>query len=157
MIPIVPQPDPAGHCGDLTPMLKSRQQAMDELRCALDAAVVLGIEGDEIKQMLSERVKYQEDEQESRNGTSALDAETECLVYDPGDVPAGLISLPDAAKKYGISIRTLRTWINRGKLLNCGRVRAKAPGGGYILTKENMIEFCRDHPRKRGRKKSEYS
>ena len=100
--------------------------------------------------MLSERVKYQEDEQESRNGTSALDAETECLVYDPGDVPAGLISLPDAAKKYGISIRTLRTWINRGKLLNCGRVRAKAPGGGYILTKEEHDRVLSRPPTKTG-------
>ena len=152
MIPIVPQPDPAGHCGDVTSMLKSRQQAMDELRCALDAAVVLGIEGDEIKQMLAERVKYQEDGQASRNGTSAVDAETGDLVYDPGDVPAGLISLPDAAKKYGIPVRTLGAWVRLGKLPRCGRVRAKAPGGGYILTKENQIEYCRDHPRKRGPK-----
>ena len=133
-------------------MLKSRQQAMDELRCALDAAMVLGVEGDEIKQMLAERVKYYEDEQDSRNGTAAHGPETECLVYDPGDVPAGLISLPDAAKKYGIPLSTLRNWTHRGKLPKCGRVRAKAPGGGYILTKENQIEYCRDHPRKRGPK-----
>jgi hypothetical protein len=135
-------------------MLKSRQQAMDELRCALDAAMVLGIEGDEIKQMLAERVRYNENGKASRNGTSPHGPETEGLVYDPGDVPTGLISLPDAAKKYGIPVRTLRSWVNRSKLPNCGRVRAKARGGGYILTKENQIEYCRDHPRKPGPKRS---
>ena len=153
MIPIVPQPDPAGHCGDVTSMLKSRQQAMDELRCALDAAVVLGIEGDEIKQMLAERVKYQEDEQASRNGTSAVDAETGDLRVRPRrrtgwtDQPA---RRRQEVRDPGANLAVHGCAL--GKLPRCGRVRAKAPGGGYILTKENQIEYCRDHPRKRGPK-----
>ena len=127
---------------------------MDDLGYALDRVLALGIEGDEIGRMLAARVNDIEQRKESRNGTPALDADAECLVYDPGDVPPGLISLPDAAKKYEIPNATLRRWVQRGKLPKCGRVRAKAPGGGYILTKEDMIEYCRDHPRKRGRKKN---
>ena len=74
------------------------------------------------------------------------------VVYEPGNLPEGLIDLPSASKKYGIPVGTLRSWVNRGKLPKCGRFRARSPGGGYIVTVEADIVYCRDNPRKRGPK-----
>ena len=74
------------------------------------------------------------------------------IIYDA--LPEGLIDLPSASRKYGIPVDTLRRWIQRGKLPRCGRLRAKSPGGGYIVTKAADIEYCRTHPRKPGPKRS---
>ena len=78
--------------------------------------------------------------------------ESDDVIYEAGNLPEGLIDLPTASKKYGIRVETLRRWIQRGKLPKCGRLRARAPGGGYILTVESEILYCRDNPRKRGPK-----
>ena len=78
--------------------------------------------------------------------------ESEDVIYEPGNLPEGLIDLPSASKKYGIPGSTLRNWVLRGKLPRCGRVRARAAGGGYIVTEMAAIEYCRDNPRKRGPK-----
>ena len=83
--------------------------------------------------------------------------ESDDVIYEPGNLPEGLIDLPSASRKYGISKATLRTWVHRGKLPRLGRLRAKSPGGGYIVTREAEILYCRDHPRKTGRKKRETS
>ena len=80
--------------------------------------------------------------------------EPDDVMYEPGSLPEGLIDLPSASKKYGIPVKTLRSWIYLGKLPKRGRLKARAPGGGYIVTVEADIEYCRDHPRKRGRKKN---
>ena len=74
--------------------------------------------------------------------------ESEDVLYEPGNLPEGLIDLPSAAKKYGIPVATLRRWIQREKLPRRGRLRGRAPGGGYIVTEEAMILHCRDNPRK---------
>ena len=74
--------------------------------------------------------------------------ETEDVIYEPGDLPEGLIDLPSASKKYGIKIGTLQAWIRRGKLPRCGRLKARAAGGGYIVTEQAAILHCRDNPRK---------
>ena len=70
------------------------------------------------------------------------------VIYEPGNLPEGLIDLPTASKKYGIPGSTLRNWVLRGKLPRRGRVRARAAGGGYIVTEMAAIEYCRDNPRK---------
>ena len=87
------------------------------------------------------------------NDRSVHPTEADDVVYEPGNLPEGLIDLPSASKKYGIPVKTLRSWIYLGKLPKRGRLKARAPGGGYIVTVEADIEYCRDHPRKRGRKK----
>ncbi len=75
------------------------------------------------------------------------------VIYEPGNLPEGLIDLPTASKKYGIRVDTLRRWVQRGKLPRCGRLRARSPGGGYIVTVEEEILHCRDNPRKSGPKR----
>ena len=80
--------------------------------------------------------------------------ESDDVIYEPGELPDGLIDLPNASKKYGIPVGTLGAWVRRGKLPKCGRVRAKSPGGGYIVTVDEEIPRCRDNPRKPGPKGS---
>ena len=75
-------------------------------------------------------------------------ADLEEVIYVAGNLPEGLIDLPSASKKYGISVKTLRSWVQRGKLPRMGRLRARAAGGGYIVTSEAQILYCRDNPRK---------
>ena len=93
----------------------------------------------------------------AENGTHPANGvhrkETDDVIYEPGELPDGLIDLPSASKKYGIPGSTLRNWIRRGKLAAEGRLRAPAAGGGYVVVSQAGIEYCRDHPRKTGRKK----
>ena len=120
----------------------------EAFRAAIERAQEDGLSLDDLASMITAAAETQH----PANGVHAM--EPGDVIYEPGELPEGLIDLPSASKKYGIPVRTLQTWIKRGKLPKCGRVRAKAPGGGYILTRENEIEFCRDHPRKRGPKQS---
>ncbi len=91
-------------------------------------------------------------EHETRTTNGARPTESDDVIYEPGNLPEGLIDLPSASKKYGISVVTLRSWVQRGKLPRLGRLRARAAGGGYIVTDEAQIPYCRDNPRKRGPK-----
>ena len=76
------------------------------------------------------------------------------VIYEPGQLPDGLIDLPSASKRYGIPVKTLGAWVRRGKLPKCGRLRGPSPGRGYLVTVEAEIEYCRDNPRKPGPKGS---
>ena len=42
------------------------------------------------------------------------DTHREVPIYD--EIPAGLVTSEEAAKKYGISTSTIRTWVDRGHL-----------------------------------------
>ncbi|MCY4416801.1 MAG: hypothetical protein OXE87_10900 [Chloroflexi bacterium] len=83
--------------------------------------------------------------------------ETDDVIYEPGELPEGLIDLPSASKRYGISGNTLRAWVRRGKLPEVGRLRGPTARGGYIVTVEAEILRCRDNPRKPGPKRSALS
>ena len=132
------------------------------LRHALDTALACGITADEIQDMVAQRIIPDHSVASPADIIQALDdadpvtpnSGASEVIYRPDEVPPGLIDLPSAARKYGIKVHTLRMWTYLGKLPNRGRVLARAPGGGYILTDEAAIPYCRDNPRKRGRKKT---
>ena len=133
-------------------MLDSAEDKKREaFRAAVERFLEDGLSPDDMASMITAAA-----ETKPSNG-SVPPAKPEDVMYEPGNLPEGLIDLPSAAKRYGIRPRTLYEWVKRGKLPKCGRVRAKAPGGGYILTVEAEIVYCRDNPQKRGRKKSVYS
>ena len=78
------------------------------------------------------------------------------VIYEPGDLPEGLIDLPSAAArysdKYGVSEDAMRKWVNRGHVAKAGRVRAPARGGGYIVVCESeLVEFMAQPRNKGGR------
>ena len=52
------------------------------------------------------------------------------------ELPDGLIDLPSAAKKHGGTVGQFRNWINRGRIKVRGRLRAAAPGGGFLVVSE---------------------
>ena len=54
-------------------------------------------------------------------------------------LPEGFITVRDAAKKYGINHSTLRSWLRRGYLQLCGRLKAPSPGGGYAVIDEHQL------------------
>ena len=135
-------------------MVESGKSTLTEdLQSVIDLALRSGMDEKAIARMVAERALTLNDV--VRNGlaveTSPEDAGD--VIYEPGELPDGLIDLPSAAKKYEIKVKTLRRWVELGKLPRRGRLRAPAAGGGYIVTVEALIPYWRDHPRKRGRKK----
>ena len=67
------------------------------------------------------------------------------------ELPEGLITVPDAGRKYGISRRTIQTWIRTGRLELRGRLRGSARGGGYMLVDESDLVLYMNTPRRKGR------
>ena len=66
-------------------------------------------------------------------------------------LPPGLITVPDAAKKYGINRRTIQAWLRQSKLDKKGRLRGSARGGGYVLMSEEELVHYMNTPRPLGR------
>ena len=73
-------------------------------------------------------------------------------VYE--QLPPGMIDLPSASIKYGINGPTLRAWVRRGYLEEIGRLKARSPGGGYIVVWEDDLVARINSPRRRGRPKN---
>ena len=86
-------------------------------------------------------------EQPTKNGHQDLDGDLPVF----NELPAGLIDVPSAVKKYGCQNSTLRKWIARGLLSSHGRLRAPARGGGYLVVSEDQLMERLASPSKRGR------
>lgn len=132
----------------------------EDLNSVVDRLLAEGADGAKIHEMVAQRIAahpqvetaadiadYSENAEtppgnEGRNG--------ELPIYT--ELPEGLIDLPSAAREYGIQGATLRMWIQRGKLIRRGRLKAPAAGGGYVVVRKADIEYCKDHPLKTGRK-----
>ena len=68
-----------------------------------------------------------------------------------GEVPEGLITIDDAANKFGLNRKTIYSWLWKGLLRERGRLRAPGKGGGKILLDEAEFQKFLDIPRKKGR------
>ena len=66
-------------------------------------------------------------------------------------LPEGLIEIRTAAQKYGRTAHTLRDWVERGLIQSRGRLRGRAPGGGFILISEQELIAFLENPPQRGR------
>ena len=126
-------------------MIDSKRQAF---LAAIERAREEGLSPAEMASMITAA------EHEAHTADGAHSNESDDVIYEPGNLPEGLIDLPSASKKYGIPVKTLRSWVHRGKLPRRGRLRARAAGGGYIVTEQAAILYCREHPRKPGPKRS---
>ena len=129
----------------------------EDLNSAVVRLLAEGADGAHIHEMVAERIATVESPADIVNALASAETPPEDegdVIYEPGALPEGLIDLPSAAKKYGMKVTTLRQWVQRGKLPRCGRLRGKAAGGGYIVTEEAGILYCRDHPRKPWHNKS---
>ena len=82
---------------------------------------------------------------ETRGGDVVVE---ELPIYD--ELPAGMIDVPSAARKYGRSTGTLRVWARSGLLAVVGRLRASAPGGGYLVFRDaDVAAIDKQRPRRR--------
>ena len=52
------------------------------------------------------------------------------------ELPEGMITLPDAARKYGASAGRIRWWIEAERIARMGYLRGGSPQGGYVLLVE---------------------
>ena len=128
----------------------------EAFRAAIERAREDGLSEAEMASMITAA----EHDTHSTNGAHA--SEPDDVIYEPGELPEGLIDLPSAAarysEKYGVSEDAMRKWVNRGRVEKLGRLRAPARGGGYIVVREKeLVEFM-DQPRNKGgrpRKKPE--
>ena len=119
----------------------------EAFRAAMERAREDGLSLDDMASMITAA----KNEPQTTNGVHPTEAGD--VIYEPGELPEGLIDLPSASKRYGIPVGTLRAWVHRGKLPRRGRLRAKSPGGGYVVTEEAQIIYCRDNPQKGGPKR----
>ena len=55
-------------------------------------------------------------------------------LYD--ERPEGLITLAEAARKYGVPTNRLRNWMRTGRVTHMGYLRGGSPQGGYVLLVE---------------------
>ena len=126
----------------------SKDSEREAFRSAIKRARQGGLSQDEMASMITAA----DNTERSLGNGSVQPTEMDDVIYEPGNLPEGLIDLPSASRKYGIKVATLRSWIQLGKLPRKGRLRAPSPGGGYVVTEEAAITYCRDNPRKRGPK-----
>lgn len=55
------------------------------------------------------------------------------------ELPAGLITLVEGARKYGIPTRRIHQWLRRGKIGRMGYLRGKSPQGGLVVLAESEL------------------
>ena len=77
----------------------------------------------------------------------------ESAAYDPDtfytELPPGLITVANAARKYGLNRFTIHKWVSRGRVRRMGRLRGHV-NGGYVLVSEDELAAYIAAPRQRG-------
>ena len=128
----------------ITGAMNSGMPKGDVLASMLEESVDSGIQVNEVATMVI-NAAYRSMAKETR---------VELLPMRPypvyAEVPEGCIDLPSAAKKYGLNIGTVREWVRQGRVAQVGRLKAPAPGGGYLLVNEKELQTCIGTPRAKG-------
>lgn len=118
---------------------------------ALEAALASGLTHGEIISMVAGTIKHAE-EVGCQSSLPSFPSSGEQKVYR--ELPPGLITLPDASRKYEINYNSLHRWVKEGKIRSFGRLRGPAPGRGLVILMECEVLEYRDAPRlKSGRPK----
>ena len=116
--------------------LSLNQSAVGWLRNAINHALAVGITRREIFAMVATAPPprlYPRDNSDDDVWPTDLDR----IVYD--EVPTGLITLPDAAAKYGVKRGTLNVALFRGKIPRAGRIRGRGHSRGQHVISENAL------------------
>ena len=115
---------------------------------ALEAALASGLTQGDIVSMVAGAIKHAE-EVGCQSALPNFPTNGKPKVYR--ELPEGLITLPDAARKFEINRHTLRDWVNNRKIATYGRLRGRAHGGGFVLLNEAEVISYKDGPRLRSR------
>lgn len=85
-------------------MVESGKSTLTEdLRSVIDQALRSGMDKKAIARMVAERALTLNDVARNGLATDTPPENTGDVIYEPGELPDGLIDLPSAAKKYGVS------------------------------------------------------
>ena len=57
--------------------------------------------------------------------------------YD--ELPEGLITLTEGARRYGIRSRRIHRWLSQGRISRMGYLRGRGPQGGYVVLSESEL------------------
>ena len=132
---------------DLSERNGTARESLDRVSRAIADALAEGVDERELLDMVTTVAADHVAEQREIPGLFS-DLNDHEIIY--AEVPEGLIDLPSAAEKYACRIPTLRQWVLRGHLKVYGRLRAPAPGHGYLLVSERELSDHMKAPRKKG-------
>ena len=118
---------------------------LEQWRDVTRAALQAGASEKDLQAMLKTEVA---DSQEHHCETCSQDSHGPETVYL--NLPAGLIDLPTAAKRYDLNVRTMSQWVRRGRVALRGRLRAPKPGGGYLVVCEDELVTFIQRPKNKG-------
>ena len=123
--------------GAVGPVLARWRQAIREaLRAGVTERTLLSI------------LRAESAAREHRRRVSMPDTDDPETVYT--ELPPGLIDLPSAVRKYGLTSSTVHDWIRHGRIEPQGRLRAPARGGGYLVVREEDLLAYMKAPRDKG-------
>ena len=153
---IRPQRINLNHAGNMLELSEITAQA---LRVAIDSALAEGADAETveqvIQQMVAERipqytVQSPDDIAELLASSSAMDGgDKDEVIYEPGELPDGLITLPEACAEHGIKPNTANFWLRNGDVTRYGSVRVKG-GKTSVVSRQEFSEWTKNR-RKRGR------
>ncbi len=106
-------------------------------------ALRAGAKQEDLAAMLQTAADQEEDAQAQLPSECGLDT-----IYD--ELPEGLIDVPSAAAQYHVPRQTIQSWITAGKLSRMGRLRGRAPGGGYNVIAERQLLEIISRPKDKG-------
>ena len=133
------------------PTKSKSNQATEDLQAALEAALASGLTQGDIVSMVAGALKDAE-EVGCQAALPNFPTNGKPKVYT--ELPPGLITLPDAAKKFDIPKSRIREWALKGQIKTFGRLRGRAPGGGFlVLMEEEVAEHIKKPLSKGGRPK----
>ena len=119
-------------------MTQSRNHsAVEWLRSAIDQALARGVTRSAIYTMVATAPPPALAWSSAADANAAWPSDPDRIVYD--EVPAGLITLPDAAAKYGVKRGRLNVAVFRGMIPRAGRLRGPGQRGGKHLVPEHAL------------------
>ena len=129
---------------DLSKRNETPRESLDRASRAIAEALAVGVDESDLQDMVTSVLAEQ--------ATSQLSLPE---VREDGnpvftELPDGTIDLRTASKKYGLNLGTLRTWVHTDRLKVVGRLRAPAPGGGYLIIDESDLRGYMAAPRNKG-------
>ena len=137
-------------------LLASLVEALDAALQEISEGALMAIIADRIQARDSEPPALEHDvyAPEPETGPEVSELRYGARIYT--EVPEGMITAPEACKKYGLSQGTIQAWIFRGRVPVEGKLRGSAPGGGFnLLYEDKLVEFMNSTRHRGGRPRKE--
>ena len=120
----------------------------EDLISVIDQAIDAGLDAETFANMVAERIDMRHPV-DDRLAADTVSAGAGDILYESGDLPPGLISLPAAAEVYRRPVGTLRQAVRNGKVRRMGRQKGAAPGG-YVVVSRAELEAWLAAPKNKG-------